>query len=37
MALGTGIALVPNRPPPPARVALKVASQRTKQKDEVLA
>ena len=37
MALGTGIALVPNRPPPPARVALKVTSQRTKQKDEVLA
>ena len=37
MALGTGIALVPNRPPPPARVALKVAPQRAKQKDEVLA
>ena len=37
MALGTGIALVPNRPPPPARVALKIAPQRTKQKDEVLA
>ncbi len=37
MLLGTGIALLPNRAPAPARVAVKVPSLRTEQKDEVLA